>query len=148
MTDGDDVEMFALEWDGDEGVRSLVECTYIQFPAKKSVDYFRYIFLGRVIDRLTIDHPVRSFCFTMDNLNTHKNPMVLNLIPGEGHRYLFRAPYWSVNGPIEYIFNTIHTHRLSFFTQIHDLDQLENCKIIGDMGSFERYFFRVGFHDT
>jgi len=43
VTDGDDVEMFALEWDGNEGVRSLVECTYIQFPAKKYVDYFRSI---------------------------------------------------------------------------------------------------------
>ena len=43
MTDGDDVEMFALEWDGNEGVRNLVECTYIQFPAKKYVDYFRSI---------------------------------------------------------------------------------------------------------
>ena len=43
VTDGDDVEMFALEWDGDEGVRSLVECTYIQFPGKKFVDYFRSI---------------------------------------------------------------------------------------------------------
>jgi hypothetical protein len=27
----------------DEGVRSLVECTYIQFPGKKYVDYFRSI---------------------------------------------------------------------------------------------------------
>ena len=35
VTDEDDVEMFALEWDGDEGVRNFVECTYIQFPAKK-----------------------------------------------------------------------------------------------------------------
>jgi hypothetical protein len=43
VTDGDDVEMFALEWDGNEGVRSLVECTYIQFIAKKYVDYFRSI---------------------------------------------------------------------------------------------------------
>jgi hypothetical protein len=43
VTDGDDVKMFALEWDGDEGVRNLVECTYIQFPAKKYVDYFRSI---------------------------------------------------------------------------------------------------------
>jgi hypothetical protein len=43
VKDGDDVEMFALEWDGDEGVRNLVECTYIQFPAKKYVDYFRSI---------------------------------------------------------------------------------------------------------
>jgi len=43
VTDGDDVEMFALEWDGNKGVRNLVECTYIQFPAKKYVDYFRSI---------------------------------------------------------------------------------------------------------
>jgi transposase len=35
---------------------------------------------------------------------------------GAGHRYLFRAPYWSVDGPIEYVFNTIHTHLLSYFT--------------------------------
>jgi len=112
--------------------------------------YKVYTFFRRVIDRLTIDHPGRSFCFTMDNLNTHKNPMVLNLITGEGHRYLFRAHYWSVDGPIEYVFNTIHTHLLLFFTQIHDLDQLENCliEIIGDMGGFERYFFHIGFPDT
>jgi hypothetical protein len=43
VTDEDDVEMFALEWDGDEGVRNLVECTYIQFPSKKYIDYFRSI---------------------------------------------------------------------------------------------------------
>ena len=31
-------------------------------------DVYRvYTFFGRVIDRLTIDHPGRSFCFTMDN---------------------------------------------------------------------------------
>ncbi len=42
VTDGDDVEMSALEWDGDDGVRNLVKCTYIQFPAKY-IDYFRSI---------------------------------------------------------------------------------------------------------
>jgi hypothetical protein len=105
-------------------------------------DVYRvYTFFRRVIDRLTIDHPGRSFCFTMDNLNTHKNPMALSLITGKGH----------LDGPIKYTFNTIHTHLLSFFTQIRDLDQLENCFLIeniGDMGGFERYFFHVGFPDT
>ncbi len=105
-----------------------------------------YAFFRRVIDWLAIDHPGNSFCFTMDNLNTHKNPMVLSLITGEGHRYPFRAPYWFVDGLIEYVFNTIQTHLLSFFY----LDQHENClnKIINDMGGFERYFFHVGFLDT
>ena len=100
-----------------------------------------------MIARLALDHPGRLFCFTMDNLNSHKNPMVLNLITGAGHRYLFRAPYWSVDGPIEYVFNTIHTHLLLFFTEIHDLVQLENClnEIINDIGGFERYFSMLDF---
>ncbi len=108
------------------------------------------VFLQRVIARLAIDHPDRSFCFTMDNLNLHKNPMVLNLITGAGHRYLFRAPYWSADGPIEYVFNAIHTHLLMFFTEIQDLDQLLNCldEIINDMGGFQRYFFHVRIPDT
>jgi len=65
-------------------------------------DIYRvYIFFERIIYRLANDHPGWSFCFTMDNLNTHKHPMVLGLITGGGHRYLFRAPYWSVDGPME-----------------------------------------------
>jgi hypothetical protein len=76
--------------------------------------------------------------------------MILSLITGAGHRYLFCVPYWSVNGPIEYVFNTIHTHLLLFFTEIHDLDQLKNClnEIINDMAGFQQYFFHVGFPDT
>jgi hypothetical protein len=76
--------------------------------------------------------------------------MVLNLNTGAGHCYLFRAPYWFIDGPIEYVFNTIHTHLLLFFTKIHDLDQLENCldEINNDMGVFLQYFFHVGFPDT
>ena len=37
----------------------------------------------------------------------------------------FRAPYWSVDGPMEYIFNTIHVFLLQFHNEVHDLDQLE-----------------------
>jgi hypothetical protein len=86
----------------------------------------------------------------MDNLNTHHHPMVLGLITGTGHCYLFCAPYWSVDGPIEYVFNTIHTHLLSYFTEIQTLDELETCldEIIADKGHFERYFFHVGFPDN
>jgi hypothetical protein len=43
VTDADDVGTIALEWDGNEGVRNLVECTYIKFPTKNYVDYFRSI---------------------------------------------------------------------------------------------------------
>ena len=43
MTDADDVGLLALELGGNEGVTNLVESTYIQFPTKKYVDYFRSI---------------------------------------------------------------------------------------------------------
>jgi hypothetical protein len=43
VTDADGVGTIALEWDGNEGVRNLVKCTYIKFPTKNYVDYFRFI---------------------------------------------------------------------------------------------------------
>ena len=50
-------------------------------------------FYERILDQLDVDHPGRSFCFTMDNLNVHKHPAFLHLLVNRGHRYLFRAPY-------------------------------------------------------
>ncbi len=40
IMDADDVGTIALEWDGDKGVRNLIECTYIKFPTTIYVDYF------------------------------------------------------------------------------------------------------------
>jgi hypothetical protein len=64
--------------------------------------------------------------------------------------YLFCAPYWSLDRPIEYVFNTIHTNLLSFFEEIGDLDMLETClnMIIDDMVGFENYFYHVGLLDN
>jgi hypothetical protein len=62
------------------------------------LDYLRQIFQGQ------------KFIFTMDNLNVHKNPMVVAMIAAEGHGIVFRAPYWPVDGVIEYVFNIIHTY--------------------------------------
>jgi hypothetical protein len=108
------------------------------------------LFFDRIMDQLENDHPNRSFCFTMDNLNIHHNQILLNRITIRGHKYLFRAPYWSVDGPMEYIFNTIHTHLLQHFRQISDLVELENVihEIIANLTNFQRYFFHVGFPDT
>ena len=44
-----------------------------------------YMFFERIIDQLDIDHPGRSFCFTMDNLNIHHNQMLLDLFTSRGH---------------------------------------------------------------
>lgn len=114
--------------------------------------YRVYVFFERIIDWLDAHHPGRVFCFTMDNLNIHSNPIILHLITSRGHRYLFRAPYWSVDGPMEYVFNTMHVKLLLFFRQIDNLTQLENAlnQIIGQLSpnGFDSYFRHVGFPNT
>ena len=75
-------------------------------------------------------HPGRSFCFTMDNLNVYHNAGVVNLILNAGHCLVFRAPYWAVDGAIEYVFNTIHTGLLMYYNQLRDMDELVNATLI------------------
>ena len=78
----------------------------------------------RIINQLDIDHPGRSFCFTMDNLNIHHNQILLDLFTSRGHRYLFGAPYWSVNRPMDYVVNAIYVFLLMDFRNIEDLDNV------------------------
>lgn len=112
--------------------------------------YRVYQFFHRVCDNLAVNHPGQVFCFTMNDLNIHKHPKVLNLITACGRRYLFRAPFWSVDSPMECIFNPIHTNLLSFLNTISNLDALKislNIVIIG-LAHVARYFFHVSFPDT
>ena len=104
-------------------------------------------FFDRIMDQLEADHPGRSFCFTMDNLNIHHSKILLMRFEERGHRYLFRAPYWSVDGPMEYIFNSVHVFLLMHFRDIEDLDVLANRLdvIITQLGDFMEYFQHVGF---
>ena len=66
-----------------------------------------YQFICRIIDDIGPGTPQRRRVFAMDNLNAHTNPTIFAMIINSGHRILFRAPYYPVDGPIEYIFNTI-----------------------------------------
>jgi hypothetical protein len=115
-------------------------------------DLFRfYGFMRDLIDHLAATFPGRSFMFTMDNLNIHKHQVILDLIRDRGHRIVFRAPYWSCDGAIEYVFNTIHTHlEMDNGTHMVDVQSLVNRinLIIGSIPSFRRYFLHVGFPDN
>jgi hypothetical protein len=106
-----------------------------------------YCFIEEFIEYLNQHFPGRSFCFTMDNLNVHKNPMVMNLIRGAGHRLVFRAPYWSCDGAIEYVFNTIQTMLQMDYNAIKTIEELQNAinVVIGNLAPFGRYFEHVGF---
>ena len=124
-------------------------------PMRWSIDWIGEgttveIFLGfmtTIVDDLGERYPDRSFCFTMDNLNVHKNPAVVNLVLNAGHRLVFRAPYYAVDGAIEYVFNTIHTGLLSYYNTVSTMDELSNAAalIFGNIRTFYPYFTRVGF---
>ena len=85
----------------------------------------------------------------MDNLNIHKHPMILDLIEESGHRIVFRAPYWSCDGPIEYVFNTIHVKLQMDDDGASDLDELmqklDDIIFVMVDASFYPYFYHVGF---
>lgn len=115
-------------------------------------DLYRfYCFMRSLIRYLRRNFPNRSFVFTMDNLNIHKHAIILQLIRHAGHGVVFRAPYWSCDGAIEYVFNTIHTHlEMDDGEDMPDVDALVNRinGVIGSMASFRRYFLNVGFKDN
>jgi hypothetical protein len=110
-----------------------------------------YSFMRDLIIDLQTRFPGKRFTITMDNLNIHKHRLILNLIRNAGYRVVFRAPYWSCDGAIEYVFNTIHTYlEMDDGEAMEDVAALVNRinLIIGSMASFRRYFLHVGFQDN
>lgn len=91
---------------GDDAIETN---SWIEIWEEGTMKFFRFCnFVCRVIISLGNDHLGCSFCFIMDNLNNHHNFAVLQMIHDAGHWYVFPVPYWSCNGDIEYVFNTIH----------------------------------------
>ena len=64
-----------------------------------------------------------------------------------GHRLAFRAPYYPVDGPIEYVFNTIQTDLRINWSAIEDGPSLirEVQAAIGEIQTFEPYFVNCGY---
>ena len=83
----------------------------------------------------------------MDNLNAHRNIAVIALIHLFGHGVVFRAPYWPVDGPIEFIFNTIQTLIRARLYEIRTNQDLIGAiyESIQGIRSFENYFINCGF---
>lgn len=112
--------------------------------------YRYYVFIERILQWLTQYRPNSSYCFTADNLNVHHDQRILDLIERHGHKYLFRAPYWAIDGPMEYVFNTLHVHLLMNYGEVQDLDELENVTdtIIAGLNGWKRYFLHCIFPDN
>ena len=106
-----------------------------------------YDFIEMIVNDLNDRFPGRTFTFTMDNLNVHKNPLVIGLILNGGHQVVFRAPYWAVDGAIEYVFNSIHTLLEVLFDNVANMEELILCveNIMASMPCFCPYLEHVGF---
>ena len=76
------------------------------------------------IEWLARNRPGNSFCLTIDNMNSRKCPSILNLIGDNGHEVVFRALYWSCDGAIEYVFNTIQTKLQMDYEGVTHVDDL------------------------
>ena len=81
----------------------------------------------------------------MDNLIAHKNPFTLQLIYEWRHRICFRAPYYPVDGAIEYVFNTLQQDLTIRLHEIKNGDDLhrEVMDSIGVMPNFVNYFLNI-----
>ena len=104
-------------------------------------------FLERVINDLEAIAPNRTFYFTMDNLSSHTSARVSNLVIGRGHRLIFRAPYYPIDGAIEYVFNTLQA---SLRLKMYQIDTREDLMLnieqsIANIAIFTPYFCHVGF---
>ena len=101
-----------------------------------------YSFVERILDSIGDGTPERRRLFTMDNLLAHRHTTILQLIVSRNHRVCFRAPYWPVDGAIEYVFNTIQhdlTIKLSEIKNATDLRREVNSTI-GAIPDFVDYF--------
>ena len=111
-----------------------------------TVDRF-YNFIQRILNDLGPGTAASRFCFTMDNLNSHTNHAVQALIFNAGHRIVFRAPYYPVDGAIEYIFNVIECALCIRLRDIHTTaEYIDNLReIIRNLPEFSPFFRHVGF---
>ena len=105
-----------------------------------------YILIVGIIDDIGPGTPLRRRCFTFDNLLAHKNPAILNLIVDSGHRFCFRAPYYPVDGAIEYVFNTIERDLEIKLPEIKNASDLrkEVFNTVGAITMFITYFAILG----
>lgn len=93
---------------GEPGTQQVPSRRYMKVWADGGTTEDRFVdFIREIVDDLPHGDEGRRFCFTMDNLNAHHGARVKAAIYSRGHRLVFRAPYYPVDGPIEYVFNTL-----------------------------------------
>ena len=121
---------------------------YAEFTRRPGTDIVTFAnFIQAVLNRIGPGAPGNCRCLTFDNLTAHKHPVVLQMILNAGHRFALRAPYYPVDGPIEYVFN------VSAGKLIRDMHRIRNNQdlvehmmaAINSFPDFVGFFHGVGF---
>jgi hypothetical protein len=85
--------------------------------------------------------------FMWDNLSAHLNAQVYNTVTAAGHRVLRRPPYRPVDGPIEYVFNTLQGEISRRIGEIQDDNSFVAVirDVITNLTGFDAYFVNCGY---
>lgn len=104
-------------------------------------------FIRSIIEEIGPGTPARRRVFVMDNLRSHQNNAIKAVIHGHGHRIVFRAPYYPVDGAIEYVFNVLHCALQLRLCSIRTTDDMETQidNIVHSMEEFSCFFAHCGF---
>jgi hypothetical protein len=84
-----------------------------------------YNFIWSVINNLGVGGGGNTHTFICDNLSSHHHPIIRLAIENDQHRLIFRAPYYPVDGPIEYFFNhlqqqlTLELYNITNHQELH-----------------------------
>ena len=103
-------------------------------------------FILRILQSIRPGTPANWHCFTMENLNSHRNILVQQAIHAAGHRCVFRDPYYPVDSPIEHLFNavqlvlTLAMYRMATLADV----KREFLALMQNTSTFARYFEHVG----
>ena len=107
-------------------------------------------FIQRILNDIGPGTPQRRRCFTMDNLDSHRNLLVQQIIHNASHRILFRATYHPVGGPVQYYFNHM---QMSLTLAMYWIDSLAGVRMevrstLRNMSGFRPFFIFCGFPDN
>ena len=104
-------------------------------------------FIHQILNDIGPATPGNWYCFTMDNLNAHRNDGVVALIHAFGHGIVYRAPYYPIDGPIEFVFNTLQSMVRTRLYEVKNGQDLTNVlsQSIQSIYDFSTYFEHVGF---
>jgi hypothetical protein len=134
---------------GEDGTRANPSRRWVNVWGEGGTTIIRmYDFVQGILNDIGRAGPNNFYVFTMDNLSSHKSAAVQTLIRTYGHGVVYRAPYWAVDGSIEYVFNSLQTLLRSQLYNIANENELIAAiyRSIQSMNDFGGYFRNVGFN--